>query len=716
MSFLVLLIVVILWISSNKNSDKINELLDKINLLEIRINNLQNKIKKLSQNETINTQTTQEPTNVEIAKTTYISQDKTSHIEIHSVENNEPTRKINDDEEEYIGLNFSKDSLEKLFMGNLFKKIGAIILIIAVIIFIQLSGIEFSPLFKILTTYVFSIGFILFSFKLYEKENKDSTKNFAQILWGIGLAASFIATYCAGSLYQIMPNWLSLLIGLSLMTFTLYISKKYNSISALVIGSIGGYLMPFFSSTYLSDTFLISYLIFINLIGIAFVARNNDKIHLNIFNLLASSFVISIFSTKSEQNLSIITPILFWLTYFLNDLYYNIKGLNNKQTDALNWLNLAVLVALVNVIYQYSNPTLAGIVLLFAAAFYLGVYLAFYSQRKNVYAYHAIASIIGSTFFLSEGITRICLFGVEALLISLLSIYYKTKYIQRFILILATFIFIGFITQNEILLNTTYQPFFNERAILILIPALCFLLSSTIFKKLNNNTYHGITLLYSITLFFTYLAFELNTRANANTATNILLSALLCFIYSINSAKLIKAYLFKYISLLPIIIYSFAYLLLIIGGAMIVYSNKTHYFPVLNALLLTNLTAIAAFLYIKKETVEIDFKNYFILTTISLAIYSEGHILANFINLTESGGIISSILLSIFAFITMVYGIAKNTIPLKKFGIGLLLLMLIKILLIDLAGSEAYEKLVAFMVMGIIMLIVSYYYNKKTDV
>ena len=67
MSFLVLLIVIILWISSNKNSDKINELLNKINLLEIRINNLQNKIKKLSQNETINTQTTQESTNVEIA-------------------------------------------------------------------------------------------------------------------------------------------------------------------------------------------------------------------------------------------------------------------------------------------------------------------------------------------------------------------------------------------------------------------------------------------------------------------------------------------------------------------------------------------------------------------------------------------------------------------------------------------------------------------------
>ena len=135
--------------------------------------------------------------------------------------------------------------------------------------------------------------------------------------------------------------------------------------------------------------------------------------------------------------------------------------------------------------------------------------------------------------------------------------------------------------------------------------------------------------------------------------------------------------------------------------------------PIVNLKFLTYMTSIGTLWYLNKY-IKLQYFGYFCLFTSTLAIASETYHIVDLLNYDKNVGIIISIVLSIYAFILMILGISRNYNQTKKYGISLLLLMFAKIILIDLIDSEAIEKLIAFIVLGLIMLIVSYYYTKKT--
>jgi len=75
-----------------------------------------------------------------------------------------------------------------------------------------------------------------------------------------------------------------------------------------------------------------------------------------------------------------------------------------------------------------------------------------------------------------------------------------------------------------------------------------------------------------------------------------------------------------------------------------------------------------------------------------------------------------SILWGVYALALVVLGIRKKQKHLRLAGIALFLVTLIKLFLYDLAGAGTITKTVSFISLGVLLLVVSFLYNKYKEV
>jgi len=75
-----------------------------------------------------------------------------------------------------------------------------------------------------------------------------------------------------------------------------------------------------------------------------------------------------------------------------------------------------------------------------------------------------------------------------------------------------------------------------------------------------------------------------------------------------------------------------------------------------------------------------------------------------------------SVVWGVYALLLVVLGIRKKQKHLRLAAIALFLITLIKLFFYDLAGAETITKTVSFISLGVILLLVSYLYNRYKDV
>jgi len=83
---------------------------------------------------------------------------------------------------------------------------------------------------------------------------------------------------------------------------------------------------------------------------------------------------------------------------------------------------------------------------------------------------------------------------------------------------------------------------------------------------------------------------------------------------------------------------------------------------------------------------------------------------------TESSKLAMSILWGIFALILISYGFWKNKKHIRLLAIGLFSLTLIKVFFYDIADMSTISKTVIFIILGILLLITSFLYNKFNSI
>lgn len=350
---------------------------------------------------------------------------KTESTESKSVEN-----KIqeNNNKNDFSSTNNFNIEFEKLFLGNIFNKIGAISLIIALIIFLKLAHLTQTA--QIILAYLLGLGTIAAAVKMH----KGGLKNYSEIVMGIGIGVLYITTYCGTCLYRIIPTSASILIGGILILSAYYIAQKFKSFSTFAIGLFAGYLNPFFVYFDITINFLYCYLIFLNLISIVYVFKNSDKKLLNIINMLASMFTILIY-TYGKIEITIGLPLCFWALYIVNDVLTLSKNDNkncNNIDTIISILNYFILILFTIIVYSNIDTTKIATVILLAGIMYGGLAITYKSKD---FAYSLIISIFFATHYLCTGtIFKSSFWAIEAVIMAFIAKKYNYKFLHNWIL------------------------------------------------------------------------------------------------------------------------------------------------------------------------------------------------------------------------------------------------------------------------------------------
>ena len=608
----------------------------------------------------------------------------------------------------------SESGFEKAFLGNIFNKIGALAIIIATIIFIKLVSpfIVLTPLMKTILGFIAGLGMV--SGALY-MHRKDNLKNYAEVLLGTGFAVLFITNYCAYSLFHIFNTFASIISGTLFMVAAYFIADKMKTLSMLIIGLIGAYLTPFFAGS--ESNVVLSYLILINMVSLIYTLRNKKTNYVNIVNLIITLCIYSWYHFTSPMNISY--PITLWTIYIIYDL---LRDKNNEVDTVLCYINYGVLTFFSTVIFKDAHTAL-GWLLLSTAVVYAVLSRISRFMKNNLYKTYEYSVLINVWLFIyfvcKSDIVSVISWSVIALVVSYLIPRFKADYLKSAVNGYFFMAFIGALFahyDSELCFLAHYTPLFNIRTLVFLIPAVSMITSSRYIIKQKESKTCSTLLFSGFSLIYLYFVGEINSLLSQyfdtdNSAFNkTMMYIILGFVYTLhakrfyNINKLILFNIFSYIvgciSLLTLFICTYIYP----SGGLI---------PLINLKAAAFVFAIVTCLLFNRWSGK-EFYKYMAVVIGFFMCHSE--CVTIYKNIPSMEYIIS-LGWVLYSGLSTIYGILKNKKFLINTGIVLSILTILRIFIYDLSAVEAIYKLIAFLALGVILMLISYIYtsNKKKN-
>lgn len=594
-------------------------------------------------------------------------------------------------------------NIQKALLGNIFNKIGALAIIIALVIFIKLVSpyLVITPLMKVILAYLAGFGLIGGGLYLHKKEN---LKNYAEVMLGIGFADLFITTFCAYTLFGFFSTPGVIVLGTILLAATYILADKMKTLSMLIIGLIGAYLTPFCAKA--GANAILSYMLFINMVSIIYTIRNKSTNWVNIVNLSLTMLIYLCYSFGRHQ-MSIVFPVILWGSYLIYDV---LRDKKNGVDNAVSHINYAILTLFSLILFGKAHNALA-ILLGATAVIYLGY--SQYSRRSdnNLYRFYEYAALVNIWLIVPlmlNAYQSAVAWSVLALLITVVIDKYNAQHLKGGLIWYYTTAFITSLSASfngQNCLTAVYYPIFNVRTLLFAFPVLSMITSAFIMKKESPKT-HNLLIFSSLTLGYIYLTGEINSILSTSGQDNFnreIINIIIGFAYAMNAKKLAKTNNSLLFNITGLIIFGISLLALIIWS----YFYYDSYIVLLNMKVAAFAIAIAScWTFSRWDNTNIY--KYIGIILGFLICHSESN---QIYNQNPDMQYVISLSWVLYSGITTIIGILKNKKYLLNTGIALIILSILRIFIYDLANVEAIYKLIAFLTLGIILMLVSYIYT-----
>ncbi len=615
------------------------------------------------------------------------------------------------------------DSFENIFLGNIFNKIGALAILIAIVILIKIVSpfFVFTPAIKITLGYLAGFAMMIGALKL---NNNESLKSYSEVLLGTGFGALFISTYCASGIFHIFNLPMTCAIATAFLLLAFFLADKLKTISMLVISLLAAYINPIFlSANYdISPNFMFGYLIFINILSLLYTYRNHGKNIVNLINLPLTTLAALIYCDK----ITLVFPIILWAIYLIYDI-----TLKNKEANyqILNYINLGALSLILINVFHHDFSLIAytqlGIGLIYGVIAYLKK-----SETEDLknYIYLFLSSAFLFVYFMCDKspTTKCFAWSIETIILA----FYANKYPEKFKFLgswaIACFgsAYCSIVPIDGVLAIKNigkFHPIWNIRLLMFTPIILSSAISYYLLNKSNEKTLINISEFFkfiSISSIYLYMGLELNNIITQrfigeNTYAsfiNRMTNVILLFAYSINMKKLSAANNSNAaISVIAGFFGIIATLILLFAGFH--YRPLKAFIPLINIRTVAFLSGIATAVLYAKWTENKIYKYLAIFLGFILINYEINDIITKYI--IQDGQYIVSLCWIIYAGIITTLGILKNIDFLKNSGIGLCILAIAKVLLYDMSNVDILYKFIAIITLGIILMVLSYLYNKK---
>lgn len=611
-----------------------------------------------------------------------------------------------------------KPSIEQFMLGNLFNKIGALAIFVGLIIFIKVISPSTAGWIKLVPGFAAGIGFILAALRLQAKENM---KSFSEVLLGTGFGTLFITTYCGSTILGVLNVPSALTIATLILLAAFYTADRMKTVSMLAITMVAGYLNPLFINPnfHVDHNFLFGYLTFVNLLGIIYTYRNKNRNTLNIINLILT-FLYTAFTADN-----IIYPAILWVMYFAYDIIENSKEekIDNKL---LNYTNLAIFTFFAMIILK--DKIQLGSALLIPALIY-AITATLKNKREEFFKHYIhlfLSAFAFSVFFYTANkpLWRVYIWSIETVILAFFAEKYEQKEFANWAFGTSVAATVSALFIEDVIYTSNikdFTPVWNIRLWAMAPLILSGFLSSKITAKTDIEIFKNFSHIFKLeylSLIYFYLGFEANDiinkmyigqRPSSRKFITYMKNAILGFAYTIQMKNLYKVTKFRLFELVSIGIGIGALLYLFLYGCN--YRPVTAFVPVFNIRFIAFLTAITAAIMHAKDSGKDIFKYVAILIGFALLHIELNDTIDRF-NLINAEYLLS-IGWILYAGIVTIIGIFRDKAYMKMSGIILCGFAIIRIFVYDLAHVDILYKFFAFLALGIILLILSYFYNKK---
>lgn len=298
-----------------------------------------------------------------------------------------------------------KQKLEDFIGTNLISKIGIVITIIGVFIgaIYAIDKELISAAMRIVLGYAAGAVLIFIALRL-----KSKYENFSAVLVGGGLAVLYFITYIAYGFYQLFPQGVSFLLMIAITAAAVGIALWYNQKIIAVLGQIAAYAIPFLLSNGSGKVVvLFSYISIIN-VGLLILSFKRDwKVLYRIAFFLTWIIYVSWLTFKKpelvQEHIGLIFLFINFFTFYATFLSYKVvkRELYNIAEISILLLNALVFFFLGTYLINnvYTNPHVLTYFTILNAVIHFVIGLIIYRQKLADHSVYQFIIGLGILFF-----------------------------------------------------------------------------------------------------------------------------------------------------------------------------------------------------------------------------------------------------------------------------------------------------------------------------
>lgn len=653
--------------------------------------------------------------------------------------------------------------IENFIGENLINKIGIAILVL---------GIGFFVKFAIDQNWINEIGRVFIGILCggllvgLAHRMRKSFAAFSSVLVGGGIAIFYFTIAIAFHEYQIFSQTTAFIIMVAITGFAILLAIAYNRIELAIIAIVGGFASPFMLSTGEGNyIILFSYILILD-IGMLILAYFKKW---NLVNIISYIFTVLIYgiwiSTKLESKLpapylgALLFATFFYLVFFLMNIINNLKEKRKFQ-----WVEISILLS--NTFLYYS----AGMYILkhLHAGFYQGIFTISVALFNFVFAFtlfkakradsNLVYLLIGLVLTFVSLSAPVQLHGnyitmfwaAESVLLIWLSQKSKIKLMEVAAVIVTVLMVISLImdwiniyNQNDaipIIWNRVFITSIIALVAMVILPKLLNNSEMKIAYILNSNfVIRIIKIAFVITLYLSFLLelnYQMDTRVDPFAMRVVVVGSYNIFFilafqfyvkkYEVNFIKILAGLLGVVGSVVYMVYYHsqikelrdlflidhlatskqylFHYILSILNAAILIYS----------LVIFKNLFGIKS-KQVKGYLWYFSFAFIFLLSAELdhvVLLYGYSKEVDYFHMISQNHKIGFPILWGIASFVGMFLGMRYKVKDIRIISLTLFLIILLKLFIFDLRGISEGGKIAAFISLGILLLIISFMYQK----
>jgi len=604
--------------------------------------------------------------------------------------------------------------LEKFIGENLMSKIGILVILIGVAILgkYAIDNDLISPAARIWSGVALGAAFIGFAFKL-----RKSVENLSAVLMAGGTAIMYLMTYFAYSFYSLIPMAAAGAFMVTITAFTIWTAKWYNKELIAIYGQLCAYLVPFLiGGSNGNMLILITYIVVINVaITVVSAICNWQKAYL--LSFVATWAVIGVSCGFSDDHFRlgyfVTLMIVHAATYYATLIWQKTRNMEAfKLLDVLLVITNALLCFSLSYYESwaaagYSNGKLVvlivNIVMHTAAAAYL------YSRREKEMEslFYAVLACVAAVFCFAfidciDGSIKTIVVSMEMIAVYYLAIRSNSTVLKV----------VSWMLAKAVLVSVVYFWINDESAVRTLLSGLVVGMSYIYMARLHKRMSQGGSVAVEMLLWFVgmvvvYLGAALAIFRGCETKYLFYneMSLLLVYVWAanfINTRYLKFKGIFDMLSslatLTPYLVLLLVLVLESLGDNVILVYRYGIY-------LLIGLSMAHNGRDLKGGK-----SIYWFFTLTSVQAVSTFEIWDH----TDSFKLNISIWWGLFSLGCIIYGLLRNSKLVRIYGIVLLGITLAKLFFADIAHLETIQKVIVFIVLGIIMLVGTYFYQKMS--